>query len=199
MDYVAIGDIERRRSLAEALSRQDDLHRSAPSPLYGLPPSFEVPRMTGESQWAPRVEVELAHGGDFAAADQPSLRVVVVHEDRVDLDAELTDLLWKELRPAPPARLDEGKLREWLRPPSPEQRATWQKGTATVVIEGASHEFAVLDAGDLQVAGLDCGGHAVILKARRWPLDGLELVRITDVEPYVEGWHRFLEQKAAGS
>jgi hypothetical protein len=67
-----------------------------------------------------------------------------------------------------------------------------------VVVDGEPHEFVVFSAGDVQVAGLDREGYAIMLKARRWPLERLELVQITDVEPYVEGWHRFLEQKASG-
>jgi hypothetical protein len=93
VDYVAMDEIKRRQRFVEALRRQDDFHRHAPRPLYGLPPSFKGPRMTGESQWDLRVEVELVHGGDYTTADASSLRVVVVHQEHGDLDTELRELL----------------------------------------------------------------------------------------------------------
>jgi hypothetical protein len=67
------------------------------------------------------------------------------------------------------------------------------------MVEGEPQEFSMLGADELQIAGLDRGSYAIIVKARRWPLDGLELVEIADIEPYVEGWHRFLERKASSS
>lgn len=60
-----------------------------------------------------------------------------------------------------------------------------------VVVERVPFEFDVFSHPDHWVAASLVGGYSVTLEAERFPIQGLELERVTDLEPYILGTRRF--------
>jgi hypothetical protein len=61
-----------------------------------------------------------------------------------------------------------------------------------VPIDGAPRTFTLIEAGEAQVAELNLSDHRILLPAHRWPIEGVELVTVTDLTPYLEDWRRAL-------
>jgi hypothetical protein len=61
-----------------------------------------------------------------------------------------------------------------------------------VPIDGAPRTFTLIEAGEAQVAELNLSDHRILLQAHRWPIEGVELVTVTDLSPYLEDWRRAL-------
>lgn len=60
-----------------------------------------------------------------------------------------------------------------------------------VVVDRAPVEFDIFCHPDHWVAASLVGGYRVTLEAQRFPIEGLDLVRVTDLEPYILGTRRF--------
>ncbi|WP_199429734.1 hypothetical protein [Qaidamihabitans albus] len=171
------GDLLREISLREADLRarriETDRFRAAPFPLYGLPPSWPGARYLSSSAHAsgpgipPRVTaLELGHGAP-AGRDTAYLHVETLADktDRAAHRSELAEWLWLETDVEEPAD------------------AAWS--TATIAVDGRPVDFDLLFCGENWVALAEVGGRPVVLSARRFDVETVELVRISDVEPYV--------------
>jgi hypothetical protein len=49
------------------------------------------------------------------------------------------------------------------------------------------HQFALLQEGVVQVARVELAGHVVTVRARRWPIQTVQLIQVTDLAPYLDG------------
>ena len=162
--------------------------RAAPFPLYGLPASWTGPRHLGgegsrQARGQPRVvtSLTLAHG-DPAAGHGPELRVEVRSDpDDPGVGPELRQALAVELRWA--ASLEDREADPiWSAVPLP--------------VDGQPVTFDLLAEGRHWVAMAELEGRVVVLQARDLAPERVELVRVTDVEPYVDGTERLEEARA---
>jgi len=160
--------------------------RQAPFPLYGLPASWLGLRylegsMTAWSRGRPEAVVEASLGhGDPIVGEGPWLRVAVTS---VDAEAARTlttirDRLANDLRRA-------GTHPAGAAGTEPPGAPDWSPVTLTV--GGRSTVFEWLAAGRHWVAVAEVGSEVVCLQSRDLPVADVELVRITDLEPYLAG------------
>ena len=154
--------------------------RAAPFPLYGLPASWTGPRHLGgmgsrQARGQPRVvtSLTLAHG-DPAAGHGPELRVEVRSDpDDPGAGPELRQALAVDLRWAAASLEDREADPIWSAVPIP--------------VDGQPVTFDLLAEGRHWVAMAELEGRVVVLQARDLAPEQVELVRVTDVEPYVDG------------
>jgi hypothetical protein len=190
-----------RRAIERDQRQEVGRFRAAPFPLYGLPPAWPGPRHLGgwEGSWArgrrpATTALSLAHG-DPLAGRGPQLRVEVRVERLTTVEGErrraLAEGLW--LQAAPPARDLAGHLGQLAavrRRPDP----AWS--LVTIPVDGRPVGFARLAEGRHWVAHAELDGRTLVLHARDLPVGSVELVRVTDLEPYVRG-QRLLQQARA--
>jgi hypothetical protein len=186
---------------ARGLRRQHEAmearFRAAPLPLYGLPDSWAGRRHLGgygerraaEGGRPVVTSMSLAHG-DPLAGDGPELRVEVragPEGPAVVPDAELRayladDLQWNaavaERRGVGPAPLAAGAA-------GAAGEAAWSE--VTIPVDGEPVAFAWLAEGRHWVAYAPLEDRTLVLSARDVPVNQVALVRVTDVEPYLDG------------
>lgn len=168
----------RREHLAMA-----ERFRAAPFPLYGLPASWTGPRHLGgmgsrQARGQPPLvtSLTLAHG-DPAAGHGPELRVEVRSDpDDPGTGPELRQALAVDLRGGPG-----GRSADQADPP-------WS--AVRLPVDGQPVTFDLLAEGRHWVALAELEGRALVLQARDLAPEQVELVRVTDVEPYVDGTER---------
>jgi hypothetical protein len=170
--------------------------RAAPFPLYGLPASWAGPRWLGgagtrQSRGRPPevTSLALAHG-DPAAEHGPQLRVEV-RADPEDAGAgpELRQALAGELRWAAATRHEREAAVDGVGGlPNDLAGAAWS--AVSVRVDGRPVRFDLLTEGRHWVAVAEVDGRALVLEARDLTVDQIELVRVADIEPYIEGTSR---------
>jgi hypothetical protein len=193
--------VVRPRRAVERDHRQEvERFRAAPFPLYGLPPAWPGPRHLGgaELSWARgqrpvTTALSLGHG-DPLTGQGPRLRVEVRVEHvqaehvltvRSESRRDLAEDLWLAAAPeahAPAAHFDQ--LAAARRRPDP----AWSQ--VTVPVDGRPVGFAWLAEGRHWVARAGLDGRTLTLHARDLPVESVELVQVTDLEPYIEGQRR---------
>jgi hypothetical protein len=152
--------------------------RAAPLPLYGLPPSWSGPRYLGglQGRGAGRelitTALSLGHG-DPVVDHGPQLRVEVRAEQDGPEQAA-ADLVGNAGGRPDPA---------------------WSQ--VAILVDGLPATFAWLAEGRDWVAYAELEDRALVLQAHDLPVDGVELVRITDLEPYIQGTRRFDQEARA--
>jgi hypothetical protein len=188
--------VVRPRLAIERDHRQEvERFRAAPFPLYGLPPAWPGWRHFGgwEGTWAKgqrpvTTALSLGHG-DPLADQGPQLRVEVRVEQamttRVQESRDLAEDLW--LQAAPRAGDLAGHVGQFAaarRRPDP----AWSE--VTVPVEGRPVGFAWLAEGRHWVARAELDDRTLTLHGRDLPVGSVELVQVSDLEPYVQGQRR---------
>jgi hypothetical protein len=190
-----------RRSLEEKEREDVEDLRAMPVPFYGLPSAFQGPRMAERHRiaaggWAARgldtatVHYQLIHG----SRQERPLRFLIVATSRHPEPPR---------QPTPPRHfLWECVVTEMV---ASRRRPRWRVGRISlpkqedvggperpvvVSIEGAPRTFTLIEAGEAQVAELNLPDHRTMLQAHRWPIEDIELVRVTDLSPYLNGRRR---------
>jgi hypothetical protein len=177
--------------------------RAAPFPLYGLPPAWPGWRHLGgwEGKWTKgqrpvTTALSLAHG-DPLAEEGPQLRVEVRAEGveaepgmtmRVQSRRQLAEDLWLQAAPAAhdPAEHFE-QLAAVRRRPDP----AWS--LVMIPVDGQPVGFWWLAEGRHWVALAELDERTLTLSARDLPVESVELVRVSDLEPYIQGQRRLQE------
>jgi hypothetical protein len=169
----------------------------APFPLYGLPPSWEGRRFLGGGSWSgwrsERVHsLSLVHGSlvegegpmlvtETAAAGAPAgggvLRVVA--EDLWNRNVRNVEDAVAALSHEPP------QDRDLVTSPTP------SRAKALIVVEGTTVVFDVLSRLGNWVGRATVEGFLVTIEGQDFPLQGLEVVRIKDLGPYIRGSREF--------
>jgi hypothetical protein len=187
------------RAVARDHRQQVERFRAAPFPSYGLPASWSGPRQLGgweESRAKGRRPVttalSLAHGEPLAE-EGPQLRVEVrilrdgeqVLPVRSDSLRGLAEELWWEA--APTARdvaehLDQ--VAAARRRPDP----AWSQ--VIIPVDGRPVAFQWLAEGRHWVAQTELDDRTLTLRGRDLPVESVELVRVLDLEPYIQGQRR---------
>jgi hypothetical protein len=175
--------------------------RASPFPLYGLPASWTGPRHLGgmgsrQARGQPPLvtSLTLAHG-DPAAGHGPELRVEVRSDpDDPGTGPELRQALAVDLRWAAASLEDREAEAERGGPggrPADQADPLWS--TVPLPVDGQPVTFDLLAEGRHWVAMAEVEGRALVLQARDLAPEQVELVRVTDVEPYVDGTERLEE------
>jgi hypothetical protein len=187
------------RAMARDQREEVERFRAAPFPLYGLPASWSGPRQLGgwagggsEGQLV-TTALELGHG-DPLAEEGPQLRVEVSVER---LDTGLVPAEWSQRRrdlaeelwlaAAVPAR---DPAEHWQQVATARSRPDGAWLPVPILVEGRPVAFAWLAEGRHWVAQGELEGRTLTLRARDLPVGSVQLVRVTDVEPYLEGRRR---------
>jgi hypothetical protein len=192
------------RAVARDRRQQVERFRVAPFPLYGLPASWPEPRQLGgcEERRSKRrggpvtVALDLGHG-DPLAEQGPQLRVEV-RVERVDTEQllavrvqsrrDLADDLWFEA--APTAHDAAG---HWDRIAAARSRPDLAWSHVTIPVDGRPVAFAWLGEGRHWVAQAELEERTLTLRGRDLPVESVELVRVFDLKPYIEGQRRLEE------
>jgi hypothetical protein len=161
----------------------EDKLRSLSFRLYGLPPWWHGTRALGDMGTWPQeditYEVGLTHG-DVLNPAEPLLEVL----SALPIDSS-DDVQW-DLR----MRLrGEIKARPDLAGPGPKRRVT-----VTVSVEGRPVQLEGLQRGEVWVAETQYERQNLALLARGWDSEGIELVEITDLAPYLRGRAEMLQR-----
>jgi hypothetical protein len=178
------------------------LIRSPPFPLYGLPTSWTGGRFVGGYGGGDKARlvsnIELGHG-DPTTASSPELRVQTAIPDNPE-QLELDDLARSLDHTAtrPPPDLQPEAFARWeaerCRGEAPTAEPNWAH--LSIAVDGRPVRFHYLSQGDSWVARARAGDIWVTLSARNFPIDGIELVTVEDVEPYIAGWRAAREGHA---
>jgi hypothetical protein len=189
---------EIRRLLTEIEQANEACFLTAPFPLYGLPPSVTAPRMIASSDYRSDraghatnpiagLQLESCHG-DPSVRLPSLLRVAIVAsaEEPLQRLVPLRRLLWQDVvsdRLAAPSR--RWKI-GWFKAPD-EQGIGGSLQLLPILIDGQTHQFALLQEGVVQVVRVELAGHVVTVRARRWPIQTVQLTQVIDLAPYLDG------------
>ncbi|WP_157361859.1 hypothetical protein [Haloechinothrix halophila] len=155
-----LSSVSQRRARELALRRRVAPFRSAPFPLYGLPPTWPGRRMLGStSSSADRNGPMRTTALELRHVNGPAVDVEACHVDDDGLTVRLDEL---------GADVDDG-------------------GVVTIPVDGQEHEFRYRTSDGGVVAYTHVGDHAILVRCDRSVLDDVELVRITDLQPYIDG------------
>ena len=175
--------------------------RAAPFPLYGLPAAWPGSRHLGgwEGSWTKgqrrpvTTALSLGHG-DPLAEDGPQLRVEVSVErlDTGQVPAEwsqrqrgLGEELW--LAAAPPAH---DVVEHWQQVAAAHRRPNAAWSPVSIPVDGRPVVFQWLAEGRHWVAQGGLEDATLTLRARDLPVESVQLVWVTDLEPYLQGQRR---------
>jgi hypothetical protein len=174
--------------------------RAAPFPLYGLPPAWPGARYLGgwEGAWAKgqrpvTTALSLAHG-DPLTDQGPELRVETrlehantEHVQPVQLQRRRHLAEELRLRAAPPTH----DLTEHIeRLPAARHRPDPPWSQVTIQVDRRPVAFDWLTDGRHWVAQAELEDRTLTLHGRDLPVESVELVQVTDLEPYIQGQHR---------
>ncbi len=186
-----------RRKVEAQRRRSEDRFRHAPFPLYGLPSSWTGDRKLGGGTWGTdphgKESVEalsLVHGSNVEGRG-PSLFVETsVPSDGVYGGGWLrlvAERVWVGMC----ATIEEARREEdaiepgapWSEP----KRATPQRDDVIIPVEAVPTDFHTYRSGNEWVARATVGGYDITVQGYGFDPAGVELVRISDIEPYVHG------------
>lgn len=192
------------RRAAERMDHEtEESLRSLPFPLYGLPPTWRGVRFIA------------GHGRSGRVITSASLG----HADGSPFDPEVSELR-VEVSPAAEHASPHGdRLTHWLAhasapdlplDASPEEMAIWHLQIERdaralmqeawrdleVSVDGVPRAFRLLEREQAWTARGRIGDHDVRFEARRFAHARLELVTVTDVEPYIDGGRKLREENA---
>jgi hypothetical protein len=192
-----------RQAVERDLRQQVERFQTAPFPAYGLPPSWPGPRQLGgwEGSWAKgqrrpvTTALSLAHGEPLAEQG-PQLRVEVrfsregeqVLTVRSERQRCLAEELWREAAPQAHDLAEHfDQVAAARRRPDP----AWSQ--VTIPVDGRPVGFQWLAEGRHWIARAELDDRTLTLHGRDLPVESMELVRVTDLEPYIQGQRRLQE------
>lgn len=168
--------------------------RSSPFPLYGLSSGWTGPRFAGgHGEGSEGVtSISLGHGDPFDPSGPEALveverqPVPLPRDERLRNEAET---LWHVVDPGPPPGLDADQFRSWVEERERElrERPLPEPRTIALSIDGSSTDALIIAEGSSWVAVAELDDVTVTVRARNLPVEDVELVRVIDVEPYIEG------------
>jgi hypothetical protein len=199
-----------RRLLTEIEQANEARFLATPFPLYGLPPSITAPRWIASSGYRSDragyatnpeagLQLELSYG-DPTDLLPSLLRVATAASARESPErlAPLRRLLWQQVvadrLAAPSRRWKFG----WFKAPD-EQGIGGSPQLLPILVDGQPHQFALLQEGVVQVARVELAGQVVTVRARRWPIQTVQLIQVTDLAPYLDGRRQLIARLLTAS
>jgi hypothetical protein len=190
----AVMAVSPSRGQARWERREERLFRSPPFPLLGLDSSWTGSRLIcGMRSRSGGVDsMELCHGNSLLHQG-PHLRVEVsTAEGRPCVD-DLARAVFELLRRPSDLSPDEAEAWWWRKEKDIRSRkAAWTR--VAIPVDGRAVEFDFLAEGTDWVAQASRDDLIVRLRAHDFPLELVRLETIADVEPYIEGRRRDLEE-----
>ena len=164
---------------------------NAPLPLYGLPPDWEGKRFLGGGWWggSPGREqtkaLSLVHGTNIQG-DGPMLVVETASEPSIGGDALETVAGMIRSGHAPDVRgaIEDLDGRAWRGAIDP---AGVRRDQREFIVDGDATTFDLLAYGKEWVAWAEVGRILVTVTGNPFDPNDVELVRVTDLAPYVQG------------
>jgi hypothetical protein len=187
-----------REKAARDRRRMEARFRRAPFPLYGLPSSWEGGRFLGGAGWGGvrgRVRthhLSLVHGV-LIEGEEPILVVETALPEEPgggDPLRILGEYLWRGRANDVPDAV-ELLRRRWPHPHVAELSPLPSRTKHVISVEGRPEAFDVLSQPDRWVARARVEGFDVTLEGVEFPPEGVSLVRITDLTPYILGTRLF--------
>jgi hypothetical protein len=179
--------------------RTERCFRTAPFPLYGLPPSWQGGRFLGGGSWHGQgkrqvvTALSLVHGTLVVGKGLTLVVETALPSEPRGGDSfrVLAEEVWSGRAQTVAEALDHLRVRSPDMDPdldtAPPIRARRQ-----LLVNNALVEFDVFSRpAQSWVASGTVGGYRVTLEAQGFRIEGLELVQVTDLEPYIQGTRRF--------
>jgi ribosomal protein L37E len=192
-----------RRAIERDHRQEVERFRAAPFPLYGLPTSWSGPRHLGGwgERWDQRrrrpvtTALSLAHGQPLAE-EGPQLRVEVesyregeqVRPGGSERRRGLAEELWWEAAPTA-----HDVAQRWDQVVAAHRRPDSGWSRVTIPVDGRPVGFQWLAEGRHWVAHAELEDRTLTLHGRDLPVGSVELVRVLDLEPYIQGQRRLQE------
>jgi hypothetical protein len=189
-----------RRAIEREHRQEVERFRAAPFPSYGLPASWSGPRQLGgwEESWSTgrrrpvTIALSLAHGEPLAE-EGPQLRVEVRSyregDEVLPVGSErrrgLAEELWWQ---AAPTAHDLAQHRDQVAAARRRPDPVWSQ--VTIPVDGRPVGFQWLAEGRHWVALAELEDRTLTVRGRDLPVESVELVRVLDLEPYIEGQRR---------
>lgn len=195
---VILQEIAPRRAAARENRLREEMWRHLPFEPFGLPAAWQGERWARGMSWSGSAvsSVELGFGRE-GDDNGPLLRVDTASNDRPSQRSLRTvaEELWWSAREMPRG-LSPDQMAGWHHRRGRELAARAEPRWSRVVllVDGRPVRFDIFVEGRWWVARGEAGDRIITIWGRSWPLDGLELVMVADIEPYVEGWRRLMER-----
>jgi hypothetical protein len=196
MDYVGkVPEFHHERNIRRiaAMMLDTDL------PIFGVATSDDMPRVLGgrphkRTVRNGRVEIDAigvrVRFGYPKDPDKPLLDVTTWRGWTLQtnpLSQQFSDMLYGELESQQQACSDEEHLDVARQADDLATQA--HNSSVAIVVNGRAQVFQTLEARSYVIAQCDCDEYSVLLKGRNWTsLEGLQLVRISDLEPFIMGY-----------
>jgi len=199
-----LGEFAPKRSEARRRRHEEELWRHPPFVLYGLGPSWTGMRLMGGlggPSWRDVTSLTLLHGDPEAEGGgflrvETSIRKTGPNADhwrRREAHRLWLEALQPRRRSSPPDPLAmENIHRELASRPDP----IWLD--IEIPVEDTPVTFSHLAEGPRWVASAPIGEVQVTIWGRDWPIQGLQLERVTDASSYIAGSRRREEEHRTG-
>jgi len=127
--------------------------------------------------WKPQLTVTTWRG--WMLADNP-------------LSEQFSDMLYGEVESQLQASSDEEHLEAARQADNLVTDA--HDSSVSIIVDGSSRSFQTLESQAYVIAQCDCEEYSIVIKGRNWAsLEGLELVRIEDLEPFIMGYFNLFD------
>jgi hypothetical protein len=186
------------RQALDEMANQQNWYRHTDLPLFGLPDSYVGLRLLGDGERFLEGEV---HGATRPSSQAPRRWVLesesygLAHGDPLSPEGPRLQVTTSRNTLAEPADLLNA---EALRPGSALDFGGPRPFTTTVSLDGEEVVFNGIRAPDGWVLQASFEGYAVTAVGVRFPPEGLVLIRILDVEPYISGRREYLRSRHPG-
>jgi hypothetical protein len=188
-----------RRRAERERRRTETRFRTAPFPLYGLPSSWEGGRFLGGESWHEQgrrqvvTALSLVHG-TLVVGQGLTLVVETALPDEPqggDSFRVLAEEVWSGTAQTIAEALDHLRARWPDMDPDLDTALIYRAGRQ-LLVDNTLVEFDVFSRpAQSWVASGAVGGYRVTLEAQGFDIEGLELVQVTDLEPFIQGTRRF--------
>jgi hypothetical protein len=168
-------------------------------PIFGVATSDDMPRVLGgrphrRKECNGRVEMDAVgvhvRFGYPRDPDKPLLNVITWRGWTLQtnpLSQQFSEMLYGVLESQQEARSDEEHLD--IARQADDLATQAHHSSVAIVVDGRAQIFQTLKAQSYVIAQCDCDEYSILLKGRNWTsLEGLELVRISDLEPFIMGY-----------
>jgi hypothetical protein len=168
-------------------------------PIFGVATSDDMPRVLGGRPYKRSVRngrVEMDPVGVRVSfgypkdPDKPLLSVITWRGWTLQtnpLSQQFSEMLYGVLESQQRARSDEEHLD--IARQADDLATQAHNSPVAIVVDGRAQIFQTLEAQSYVIAQCDCDEYSILLKGRNWTsLEGLELVRISDLEPFIMGY-----------
>ncbi len=179
------------------------LFRNAPFPLYGLPPSWTGERFLGgsavrgtrdEAGWTETIDaLSLGHGSIVEGRGATLIvgTATPAHRPANGVLEQFASHLWRGDASTPEAAMTLYREESMEQEPPSDLTPLSIRGEASISIDDYRVRFDVVFGKGVWAGRATVGSNEVIVRGRDWDIEGVALVRIVDLDPYIAGTRQF--------